>query len=235
MDTISTTANEQLCRRVFDDIVNGRDLDLIDELYQPDVVDHDPVPGAPPGRPGVRYSIGSLQAAFPDLHVRVDAASAHADKVVVHNTWTGTQDGRLVGLPPTGRRVSNAGIVIFRVRDGRIAERWAMVDWPELGAGRERRGAVGRSSLASSSLPKPVAFVDPIRHGQLAAWRRHARELRETRREEYEESRRRAGIAREIVWRQGPDHLLRGGEPPGRPDPAGDVDPSLRPMAARAP
>jgi steroid delta-isomerase-like uncharacterized protein len=127
-DTATVAANRALIRRVFDEIVNGRNLDAIESLYRTDFVDHDPLPGGRDGRDGVRHTLGSLQAAFSDLHVTINDMSAHGDKVVIHNTWVGTHDGRLLGLPPTGRRTSYDGIVIFRVEDGRVAERWAMVE-----------------------------------------------------------------------------------------------------------
>jgi predicted ester cyclase len=37
----------------------------------------------------------------------------------------GTNTGPMFGRPPTGQRVELAAIVIFRVADGKIAERWA--------------------------------------------------------------------------------------------------------------
>ena len=124
----SVEDNKAVVRRVFDEVVNQGRLDVIDEIYAPEVVDHDPLPGAPPGLEGIRYSIGGLRAAMPDLEVIVEDISAHLDKVVVHNTWRGTQRGRLLGLGGSGRRICSTGIVIWRLVDGRIVERWAMTE-----------------------------------------------------------------------------------------------------------
>ncbi len=159
-DTTTVEANKSLLRRVFDEIVNGRNLDLLDELYREDMIDHDPLPGAPAGIPGVRYTLGSLQAAFSDLHVTIHEVSAHGDKVVLHNTWSGTQDGKLLGLPPTRKRVAYDGIVIFRVQDGLVAERWGLVDVDglarQLDPTRRRRARSPRTSLAATSTPDRV-------------------------------------------------------------------------------
>ena len=39
----------------------------------------------------------------------------------------GTHDrGELMGLPPTGREVTNRAIVIHRILEGKIAEEWGM-------------------------------------------------------------------------------------------------------------
>lgn len=122
----SVERNKEIVRRVFSEVVNGGNLDVIPELYAPDMVDHDPLPGAPRGIDGVRYSIGGLRAAMPDLEVTIEDMSADDDKVVVHNTWRGTQRGGLLGLAGSGRQTVSKGIVIWRLADGRIVERWAM-------------------------------------------------------------------------------------------------------------
>jgi predicted ester cyclase len=126
--TASVEDNKAVIHRVFDEVVNQGRLEVIDEIYSPEVVDHDPLPGAPPGLEGIRYSIGGLRAAMPDLEVVVEDISAHLDKVVVHNTWRGTQRGRLLGRGGSGRRICSTGIVIWRLREGRIVERWAMTE-----------------------------------------------------------------------------------------------------------
>ena len=45
-----------------------------------------------------------------------------------------------------------------------------------------------------------LAFALPILPGKQEAWRRFCQELLESRRCEYEESRRRLGISREVTW-----------------------------------
>lgn len=120
------TDNEAVVRRVFDEIANRGDFDVVDQIYREDYVDHAPLPGGPPGREGVRHSIGGLRTAMPDLHVTVEAVSAHADKVAVHNTWSGTHTGEVLGIRPTGRDLTFTGVVVFRLVDGLIAERWAI-------------------------------------------------------------------------------------------------------------
>jgi steroid delta-isomerase-like uncharacterized protein len=132
--------NEHVVRRVFEDVVNGRDLDLVYELYTADMVDHDALPGAPAGVEGVRHTLAGLIAAFPDLEITVEDVSSHGDMVVVHNTWKGTRSGKLLGLPASGTRAEYSGIAIFRLEHGRIAERWAMVDGRAWGFGARAAG-----------------------------------------------------------------------------------------------
>jgi steroid delta-isomerase-like uncharacterized protein len=126
VDRVSTDENKALVRRVFDDIATGGDFDVVEEIYAADYVDHAPFPGSPGGRDGVRHSIGALRTAMPDLHVTVHEMSGHGDKVATHNTWRGTHTGEVLGIVPTGRTLTFAGVVVFRVAGGQIAERWAI-------------------------------------------------------------------------------------------------------------
>jgi steroid delta-isomerase-like uncharacterized protein len=124
---VKSEVNEATVRRVFDEIANRGDYDVVAEIYAPDYVDHAPLPGGPDGIDGVVYSIGGLRTAMPDLKVTVQDMSSHGDKVATHNTWEGTHTGEVLGITPTGRSLNFSGVVVFRMaEDGRIAERWAI-------------------------------------------------------------------------------------------------------------
>ena len=62
--------------------------------------------GAPSvGRPGIRATVQSFMAAFPDMVVRVDSVVDRSDRVEFHWTWTGTN----TGPGGTGRAVRITG------------------------------------------------------------------------------------------------------------------------------
>jgi predicted ester cyclase len=69
-----------------------------------------------------------IRSAFPDLVLEVGDIVAEGDRVALRYTLRGTYDGDLMGLPPTGRRVSSDGIVIGRFEDGRVVERSGVQD-----------------------------------------------------------------------------------------------------------
>lgn len=123
---MSEQQNIRTVLRVFEEVVNQKRLDVIDDIYVEDMVDHEPLPGAPAGRAGVHYSIGGFVTGIPDLNVVTHATSAYGDKVVVHNSWRGTHTGDLAGLPATGRTIDVPGVVVWGMRDGLICERWAV-------------------------------------------------------------------------------------------------------------
>jgi predicted ester cyclase len=50
------------------------------------------------------------------------------DKVLVRWRSTGTHEGELMGIPPTGRRVTMTGFDLFRIEGGKIAEMWQEAD-----------------------------------------------------------------------------------------------------------
>jgi steroid delta-isomerase-like uncharacterized protein len=114
------------------DAVNAGDVELIakviDEVVDPDLVFHAPVPSGMTGVQALKQVWVTLLSAFPDLHVAIEDVLAEGDKVVYRNKVTGTHQGEYRGLPPTGRSVTYDEIFIVRFADGRIAEIWGVVD-----------------------------------------------------------------------------------------------------------
>ena len=86
-------------------------------------------------REGMRQAGAMFRAAFPDWHSDTGILVAEDNLVVEPFTASGTQQGEIFGVPASGRAVSLPGINIWRVRDGRIVERWGRLD--ELGLLRQ--------------------------------------------------------------------------------------------------
>jgi steroid delta-isomerase-like uncharacterized protein len=127
---MSTEANKALVVQLYEEIFNHGNLDLADTLVAPEAVVHDPQvpPGAPSGPAGLRFVVTLLHTAFPDDQHLIEDLIAEGDKVVVRLTHQGTHQGPLFGLPPTGKRVSQTSIHIFRFADGKLVEGWANRD-----------------------------------------------------------------------------------------------------------
>jgi predicted ester cyclase len=194
--------NKRTIRLVFDSFVNRGDFSVVDEIYSPDMVDHQPLPGAPEGLEGVRYTIAGLREGFPDLHVTIEDISAHDDHVVIHNTWRGTHLGEFLGIAPTGRFIEFHGVVVWRLLDdGLIAERWGIgVEsnmLGELGMRRLAPNARGSARAAARRTVRPAQTLLPLAAHQRARFQELRAELAADRLRAYETSRRRAGIAHE--------------------------------------
>jgi predicted ester cyclase len=112
--------NKHLVISHFDDFVNRKDLSAIDRNMAPDFLDHDGPGGKPAGIAEDRAMMAAMHAMITDLHVEVKDAIAESDKVVVRNLWTGTNSR-------THERIEFHGFVLWRIENGKIAERWATV------------------------------------------------------------------------------------------------------------
>lgn len=62
--------------------------------------------------------------AIPDLTDTIDLLLAEDGKVAVRYKTTGTHEGELLGIEPTGETVEVTSMAVVRVEDGKIAEWW---------------------------------------------------------------------------------------------------------------
>jgi steroid delta-isomerase-like uncharacterized protein len=118
-------ANKDLIRRIFEEVIPAGDPTAMRDLVAPDFLDHDPLPGQPAGAEGAEYVVSTMHTAHPDLQFTIDDLVAEADRVTIRWTLRGTNTGPMLGRPPSGQPVELAAIVIFRIAEGRLAERWA--------------------------------------------------------------------------------------------------------------
>jgi steroid delta-isomerase-like uncharacterized protein len=126
---MSTEENKALVQRLFEEVFNQKRLERADAFVAPDYLDHGAVPGQGPGLEGAKQQRWAMYfAAIPDLHTTIDDLAAEGDKVVVRYTVEGTQQGELLGIPPTGKRFRTSGICIYRLAEGKVAEVWEQMD-----------------------------------------------------------------------------------------------------------
>lgn len=119
--------NKEVARRIYEEVINKRDLELLDELVVPDYVEHDPLPGQGTGLAGIKDRYRMLIEGL-DPTFTIEDVIAEGDKVVVRWTNNGTNVGEFLGIPATDRSFSTAGIDIYRVEAGKLAEHWHVVD-----------------------------------------------------------------------------------------------------------
>jgi steroid delta-isomerase-like uncharacterized protein len=122
---VTHDANKALIRRVFEEVIPAGNTSAMRDVMAPDFLDHDPLPGQPAGAAGGEYVVSTMHTAHPDLRFTIDDLMAEADRVTIRWTLRGTNTGPLLGRPPSGQPVELAAIVIFRIANGKIAERWA--------------------------------------------------------------------------------------------------------------
>jgi steroid delta-isomerase-like uncharacterized protein len=125
---MSASQNAELIRRFHAELLAARDTAVVDAFFDERFVSHNNPPGFPPGREGVKQFFAMFRDAFPDVTVAIDQIVADEASAAVATTFTGTHEGELMGMAPTGRRVSVTGIDIVRIARGRIVEHRGLTD-----------------------------------------------------------------------------------------------------------
>ena len=121
--------NKRLYRKFVDEVVNKKNLAMIDEMIGPDYVEHDEMPpGTPPGAEGLKQMMGMFLSGFPDLQTTTEDVIAEGDRVMGRHTTTGTHNSDFMGIPATGKRISIGEIHIVRIVNGKAVEHWGQVD-----------------------------------------------------------------------------------------------------------
>ena len=119
--------NKELARRFVEAQAKG-DLDAVDQMLAPDFVNHNIlVPGQEPDRENYKRGISAYKAALSPGRLIIEDQVAGGDKVVTRILAYATHDrGELMGVAPSGRELTNRGIEIHRIVEGKIAEEWGM-------------------------------------------------------------------------------------------------------------
>lgn len=121
--------NKEIVRRFNYEAFNEGNLDVVYELLTDDAVIHDPMSTVEGSGPeAAREFIQMYRSAFPDAHMEIEHIIAEGDLVAFHWIATGTHEGELMGIEPTGNEVEVVGFEIDRIEDGKIAEGWALYD-----------------------------------------------------------------------------------------------------------
>lgn len=126
---MAESENKELVRRCFEELVNGKDLRALERYCATDFHDFDPPAGAPGGGvDAVRHGFQLLFRGLPDLRGEIEELIAEGDRVFVRSTFSGTHQGVLLGLLPTGNRIEYEAWHAFQVSDGKIHEHRGQVD-----------------------------------------------------------------------------------------------------------
>lgn len=123
--------NKSVVSRFLEQVFIGEDMAVADEVLAENVVNTDPLiyhqPGS--GREGIKEGIRLIHQAFPDISIQLGDRLAEGDRVMARFILEGTNTGPYRGLAePTGKHGSMRTILVFRVRDGKIAEIGGVAD-----------------------------------------------------------------------------------------------------------
>ena len=127
---MSVEENKAVLRREVEELYNHTgNLDVVEEIFSPDYVSHEPASGEVRGIEGARQFAATFRGAFPDLENTIEDMVAEDEKVVMRFRGSGTHLGETEAFgPPTGNRMEITGITIKRLTDGKIVEAWTNFD-----------------------------------------------------------------------------------------------------------
>jgi steroid delta-isomerase-like uncharacterized protein len=121
--------NKATARRFYEELFNQGKLDAAEEIVTPDFVLHDPnIPEEPRGPEGLKQFVTMYRNVFPDLNFTIEEQIAEGEKVGTRWVARGTHQGELMGIAPTGNRVTVRAFTLQRFSGAKIAEDWAHYD-----------------------------------------------------------------------------------------------------------
>lgn len=103
-----------------------RTLAVVDKYFDPKFVEH--FETGDMNLEQYKQLATALYKAYSELNFTIEDLVAEGDKVVVRFTMRGTHNAEFMGIAPTGKKVSEAGISIFRIAGGKLTECWAVHD-----------------------------------------------------------------------------------------------------------
>jgi predicted SnoaL-like aldol condensation-catalyzing enzyme len=156
---MSTESNKALVRRYYEDAPHNPDA--CDEIFAPRfqfhaIVQTGVTPQVVECTPESEKAVYErYKSTWGGWHIQIEEMIAEGDRVMVRWTSHGTHQGESRGLPPTYKRVTNSGVNIFRIAEGRIAEVWDIYDrlwvWQQLGVLPDVKDAIAEAREAMLS------------------------------------------------------------------------------------
>ncbi|MGH2872500.1 MAG: ester cyclase, partial [Solirubrobacteraceae bacterium] len=105
-----------LVHRLIDEVINGQRLELLEELFSPELV------------PPVQHAFAAFRTAFPDWREEMVELVAEENYLAVRFRCSGTFRGEFMGFAPNGRHMDVDEVFFLRVHDGRFVSYWGLED-----------------------------------------------------------------------------------------------------------
>ena len=131
----SPEENKKIIKRYLLEIINGRKLELLGEVFPEKFVRHDLNDSTDTWMTiaDQKKRLSDLFHAFPDFHYTIGDIIAEGDKVVVRAEFQGTQKNTFqkntyLETESSGNRVNVSEVIFYRLENGKIVERWTQLD-----------------------------------------------------------------------------------------------------------
>ncbi|MFQ5521973.1 MAG: ester cyclase [Acidimicrobiia bacterium] len=117
-----------LIERFYEDMWNRFDKTVFSEFLHPDIRFRGSLGQVKVGFDQLGDYVDFIQSFSSDFHNEVTETISEGDKTFALLSYTGTHEGEVFGLAPTGRRFEYAGAAVFTIEDGLIREVWVLGD-----------------------------------------------------------------------------------------------------------
>jgi steroid delta-isomerase-like uncharacterized protein len=119
---MTTEQNKAFVRRFFE-AFGANDQGALKEVLAPDVAAYTHIGPGPVNREALLQAIGTWNSTFNPTRFTIEEQIAEGDRVATRTTMHAVHSGGdFQGVAATGKEVAVSGIVINRIRDGRIVE-----------------------------------------------------------------------------------------------------------------
>ena len=115
--------------RIWIEGLNRGDVSTADAAFAADCVFH--FTGVPEPFRGVgpwKEFVAGMLNAFPDFRITIEDQVVQGDRVAFRWHATGTHKGPLGPAPATGKAIAVDGLIVDRLVDGKVQERWEQFD-----------------------------------------------------------------------------------------------------------
>ena len=121
---MSASEHKALFRYLVEQAWNKGNLEAADQVFAASFT-HPHLASEPAAGPArAKQFIAAYRTAFPDIHIQIEEQIVEEDRLAVRCRMQGTHAGELMGVPPTGKRVTAGVMLFFRFEEGKIVEEW---------------------------------------------------------------------------------------------------------------
>lgn len=113
-----TEKNKELVKRVYSEMANKQNYDLIDSFFAADIFDHGAFEGQEQGLTGFKKAVTEFLGMFSKVEIHVESMIAEGDFVSTIETWK-------VIRKSDKKELSGQTIHWFRIKNGRITDEWS--------------------------------------------------------------------------------------------------------------
>ena len=128
-DQAQLEANLELYKDIWDEIINGRKIELINaDSFDENVTALATADGDIVGIENFKAYYNNYLTGFSDAEFTIVDAFGQRNKIVKHWNFKGTHDGEFFGVPATGKKVDISGTTLVKMKDGKIAAEQDFMD-----------------------------------------------------------------------------------------------------------